>query len=278
VKRIYWIILFSLIIRTGYAQYSELGIQAGSMYYVGDLNPSHFKSNHLALGLLYRYSLNKRIAIRINFLYGNVEANDADNDDVFRKNRNLSFRSNIVELGGMVEFNYYSYAPADKDNRFTTYLFIGFNYFKMRPEAQLGDIWYELNTLSTEGQGLSGGPNNYRLDAFAVPLGLGLKYNLGERIALGLEYGIRFTFTDYLDDVSTTYFPLDELATQGQVSPVAAQLADRRLDRTAPVSTLEGEPTGLQRGDPSRKDWYGFAGISFSVRIGKRISTCATWD
>ena len=41
--------------------------------------------------------------------------------------------------------------------------------------------------------------------AVSVPFGVGLKYSLNERLNIGFEIVHRFTNTDYLDDVSTTY-------------------------------------------------------------------------
>jgi len=260
------------------AQLSEMGLMMGTTYYVGDLNNNHFKQSKFSIGLMYRHYINDRVAFRINFLYGNVEASDSKSNDPVKVNRNLSFKSSIAELGGMFEFHYYTYSPGDKKNNFTTYLLVGFSYFKMNPKAQLGSALYELNPLGTEGQQFDGGPKPYKLDAFALPIGLGAKVNLGKRIAIGIEYSIRFTFTDYLDDVSGTYYATSAFENSNGDLTIAGQLADRRIDPKLPTQSATGETLGLQRGDPSRKDWYGFAGIIFSVRIGKEANTCVRWN
>ena len=258
------------------AQTAEIGLMGGVMYYHGDLNNVHFKNSNISGGLFYRYNINQRLAFRINFLYGNVDAADSDARDPVKINRNLSFKSSITELAGMMEFHYYKYSPGSKLHWFSTYLLTGIAYFRMNPKAKLGNVWYELNALSTEGQGLEGGPKRYKLDAFAIPVGLGAKFNIGKRVSISVEYSIRFTFTDYLDDVSGTYFSSDRL--EKEVGNVTVQLADRRIDKTAPVQDATGQTLGLQRGDPSRNDWYGFAGLFFSFRIGKDPNTCARWN
>ena len=79
-----------------------------------------------------------------------------------------------------------------------------------------------------------------------------------------LEYGIRKTFTDYLDDVSTTYpGPNAGAAPQAQwpyvMSPEAQEMSD-------PTRTHE---LGEERGDPNKNDWYSFAGITLSFKIQK---------
>jgi hypothetical protein len=260
------------------AQLSEVGVITGVTYYVGDLNNKHFKNSAFSMGILYRYNINDRIAFRINFLYGNVKGKDSQSDDPVKVNRNLSFKSSIAELGGIFEFSYYTYSPGDKKNKFSTYILMGFNYFKMNPKGLLDDVWYELNALGTEGQNFEGGPKHYKLDAFAIPIGLGAKVNLGKRIAIAIEYSIRFTFTDYLDDVSGNYWATDDFLNSNGELTIAGQLADRRLDPGLPTQNEAGETLGLQRGNPSRKDWYGFAGILLSFRIGKDNNTCATWN
>ena len=92
---------------------------------------------------------------------------------------------------------------------------------------------------------------------------------------LQFELSYTKTFTDYLDDVSGVYF--DNEVIRDEVGNVAAELADRRLNKDVPTG-IDGNGTGLQRGNPARKDWYAFAGIFITMRIGKKPSTCAKWN
>jgi hypothetical protein len=258
------------------AQFAELGVMGGVSYYMGDLNNSHFKNSNFSSGLIFRYSFNPRVTFRLNLLLGKVEAYDSQSKNVNHVNRNLSFESPITELGAMIEVNYYSYVTGDKKTRFTTYIMTGISYFKMNPQAQYLNVLYELQPLATEGQGLPGGADPYDLDAFALPFGLGAKVNLFGRVAISIEYSLRFTGTDYLDDVSTVYF--DNNILLEQVGEVSAQLADRRLNKETVPTGIDGNGTGMQRGDATRKDWYGFAGVFLTMRLGKKPTTCAKWN
>jgi hypothetical protein len=275
-KTRFLIFFFALTLNSLSAQFSEMGVMVGASYYIGDLNQSHFKNSNLSTGLIYRYSFNPRIAFRVNLLLGKVEAYDSQSKNINQVNRNLSFKSNFTELGAMIEVNYYSYVTGDKKSRFTTYIVTGLSFFKMNPKAQYLDVWYELHPLKTEGEGLANGPGRYKLDSFALPFGLGAKINLVGRLAISLEYSLRFTATDYLDDVSTTYY--DNEVIRDQVGNVAAELADRRLNKETVQTGIDGNGTGMQRGDSSRKDWYGFAGVFVTVRLGKKPTTCARWN
>jgi len=275
-KTRFLIILLTLTTFFASAQSAELGLIGGVSYYIGDLNQAHFKNSNFASGIIFRYNFNPRITFRMNLLIGKVEAYDSESDNVNQINRNLSFESPITELGAMIEVNYYSFVTGDEKTRFTTYIVTGLSYFKMNPKAQYQDVLYELQPLSTEGQGLPGGPENYNLDAFAIPFGLGAKINIVGRLAISIEYSLRFTGTDYLDDVSTVYYDNDVLL--AEVGEVSAQLADRRLNKETVQTGIDGNGTGMQRGNPSIKDWYGFAGIFITMRLGKKPTTCARWN
>ena len=103
----------------------------------------------------------------------------------------------------------------------------------------------------------------YSLIQLAIPMGGGIKIAVNESFNIMLEYGIRKTFTDYLDDVSTTFVggpssgwdPLMEIDNQEMSDPYS--LHER----------------GDQRGDPDKKDWYSFAGITLSFKLQK-ASNC----
>lgn len=272
------ILIVLLVFTTNYvsAQSAEIGLMGGVTYYVGDLNGTHFKDSKFSGGLIFRYNFTDRLTFRMNLLIGEVGAYDSQSKNVNDVNRNLSFKSNLTELGAMIEINYYSYVTGDKKTRFTTYIMTGISYFKMNPKGKYLDVYYELQPLRTEGQGLPGGAKDYNLGALALPFGLGAKINLFGRIAISVEYSLRFTATDYLDDVSTVYY--DNEILREQVGQVSADLADRRLNKETVPTGIDGTGTGMQRGNSSINDWYGFAGVFLTVRLGKKPNTCAKWN
>ena len=100
---------------------SEIGACVGKMYYLGDLNKHRqFYKPNLSIGLLYRYNINSRIASRFSFLYGKVQADDADSQVEYHVNRNLSFFTDIFELSGGLEFHYLPFQMGNKKYRGTT--------------------------------------------------------------------------------------------------------------------------------------------------------------
>ena len=96
----------------------------------------------------------------------------------------------------------------------------------------------------------------YKQLDFSIPFGVGAKYALTDQWNIGIEIGARATFTDYLDDVSTTYVDLDVLAANN--GTLAADLSNRSgLDVTS----------GTQRGDDGNNDWYFMSGIFISYNF-----------
>ncbi len=248
---------------------SEVGVFLGGSYYLGDLNPSkHFLQTKFADGVFYRYNITPRWALKISALLGGLEANDA----VSKANvdRNLSFKSYIFDFSPQIEFNFLQYIPGDKKHFISPYIFVGVSVFNFNPKAEYDGVWYSLHSLGTEGQGttIEGVKKPYALTTFAIPFGLGLKYTPHQLISIGLEYGIRKTFTDYIDDVSTVY--ADPVVLAAENGAVAAALADPSLS-----NTVEGHDyTGFKRGNEKTKDWYVFTGLTVSLRIKAKKARC----
>lgn len=231
----------------------QLGFLFGGDYYLGELNHQHFNNTQAAFGVFYRRNhKNFRIAERYNFAYGTVSGEDSDSKIPYNVNRNLSFSSKIIELGYMVEIAFREYdVGALKKNRSTPYIFGGLSYFYMNPKSN-GE---KLRGWKTEGQGVS--TNEYLNHQVSIPFGLGLKANLSNRIAVGVEYGFRKTFTDFIDDVSGIY-PNREIMEEA-VSKNWSDVADPALDNL--------DNSGYQRGNSKNKDWYSIFGVYLTFQL-----------
>jgi len=242
---------------------SEMGFFVGGMYYIGDLNPfGHFKGVQPTLGVLYRYNIHSRLVFRANLSYGKVEGNDAWAQHPTLVNRNLTFRSHLFELASGVEFHYMPFQIGSKKYRGTAYLLAQIGMFHMNPQTLYNDEWIFLQPLGTEGQGSSvvGGPTTqkrYSLYQFAVPIGVGVKFSLGKKAVLGVEYVLRKTFTDYIDDVGADNY-IDPTVLTRTNGPLATALSNR---------SLNGDING-QRGNSTTKDWYITAVVTCTFRLG----------
>lgn len=241
------------------AQEMEVGGMVGGTYYLGELNPGkQFMMTRPAFGGLIRLNLDNRWSARFNFLSGRVAGDDAISQA--NETRNLRFRSSITEISVIGEFNFLEYFTGSKKNYFSPYLFLGPAYFTFNPKAPYDGSYIELRGLGTEGT-----VDNYNLYGFAAVFGFGIKYSVTGRLGVGIEWGLRKTFTDYLDDVSENYPDPNDLN-----SVEALFLSD--------PSATKHDPE-MQRGNPNNNDWYSFAGISivYRFKLGEK-TTCRDFE
>ena len=264
--RLVIIIIVALLPFGLFAQSYEAGLMFGGSSYQGDISKSEGITAgkiHPSLGLFFRYNANKFLSAKANFSYGKISAADSDSENEGRRQRNLSFQSNIIEFGITGELNLFGYQPGELQRRFSPYLFGGIAVFHFNPETNYNGQLVELQPLGTEGQGMEGFDEPYKLTQIAIPMGVGMKFALNERLNLGAEIGFRKTFTDYLDDVSGTYVAYSDLL-QGNGELAAAlgsrtgELGERPSDEPVVVET------GAIRGNPGKDDWYTMAGLTLS--------------
>ncbi len=242
----------------------EIGIMLGGSYYIGELNPTKHFSNltRPAGGIVFRHNFNMRFAVAVNAYFGSVQGIDARSSSFEQQQRNLSFRSNIYEFAARGEFNFIEYRIGNDKHSFTPFMFLGVGLFNFNPKASFGNQWVALQPLHTEGQSRA-----YSKIQIAFPFGAGIRVNLAKRIGLLAEWGMRKTFTDYIDDVSTVYAHPADLATYGALS---AAVADR--------SGVGPSNVGRQRGNPRNKDWYAFAGLTLTFQLAEKPSKCSAYQ
>jgi len=264
----------SLFAQNAITQEGEFGFGAGAAHYFGDLNTrAHINRPKMTASIFFRKNFGNYIAMRVSGTFAQLGYSDIYNaHNEFMRRRNLSFNTKIWELGLQGDFNFYRFMPGEPDFRFTPYVTIGASIFNYDPYAYLGGQKYFLRPLGTEGQGADTTYNRkpYSSMAVAIPFGVGIKYSINERINLGFEVVYRFTNTDYLDDVSTTYvdpsvFPPNPDGTQNP----AFLLSDRSYETGTPIGIK-----GRQRGNSQNKDQ--FVTAMFYISFNLQSYRCPT--
>lgn len=259
-KKHFLLILLYFFVNSLQAQKSlNVDFFLGTSNYSGDLQEKRFTFSqaHLAGGLGLSYDITNQISIRTAFKLGKVSATDSKGRN---RVRNLNFSSMITE--GDVDLQYF-FSPLGT-NPFTPYGFIGIAVYHFSPYTfdSTGQKYF-LKPLSTEGEGFIAGRPNYSLTQLSIPFGAGVKLSLSDDINVGLEVGIRKLFTDYLDDVSTSYVdPNLLLANRGAK---AVELSYRGDELKGGSQTYPR--VGQIRGSPNYKDWYYFTGLTLSFRL-----------
>jgi hypothetical protein len=260
----------SLFAQNSIVQEGEFGIGIGAGHYFGDLN-TRAKLNRPkpAAGIFFRKNFGNYIAMRIAGNFTQLGYSDVYNThNEYMRRRNLSFNTNVWELGLQGDFNFYRFMPGDPEFRFTPYVTFGVSAFNYDPYAFLNGDKYFLRQLGTEGQAIDSLHRKpYSSMAIAFPFGVGIKYSINDRINIGFEVVYRFTNTDYLDDVSKTYidpalFPPNP---DGSLS-TAYLLSDRSYETGERIGIK-----GRQRGNSQNKDAFATAlfYISFNLQSYK---------
>ena len=279
----------------GFSQFKwDIGGSIGASNYLGDIGGKdkprrdyftdmNLSQTRTAASVFGRYKLTPSISLKSSLNYVRIQGNDALSPYPARFSRNLSFRNNMFELGETVEYYFYKSSdmtgrPGLKGSRkrvdFRTYVFAGVAGLYSNPQANYKNKWVNLRDYKTEN--VAYGPIT-----IVVPAGLGFTYTINRHYRLGFEFGFRQTFTDYLDDVSTTYSPevfKDEKGPIGsQYTTDRAALANRNVELAAGASKISPANYGWseefngsklnQRGDDTHNDNYLTATVSFSYVI-----------
>jgi opacity protein-like surface antigen len=158
---------------------AQVGIFAGTAYYMGDINPNrHFYRPSLSLGFLYRYNLNTRYALKATANYGQFSGSDLDFPELLHPDRPVSpasFQTSLLDFGLQVEFNFLPYSPGIVKWAYTPYISTGISGALVLSSDRASD-----NMLN-------------------LPFGIGLKVNLTKRVTAGAEWSFRKSFNDRLD-------------------------------------------------------------------------------
>ena len=254
---------------------TDLGGKKGiGTKYLKDLN---LGETHISGGVFFGMSYKNTVGLRLEGTFGQISGNDkilVGITDIAKEryNRNLNFRSYIIDVTAMLEVHpMYIFidwlAKETTPPRTSPYIIGGIGYFSFNPQTKQGNRYIDLQPLSTEGQGFAEYPERkvYKLNQINIPFGGGIRYELSPLINLRAEVVYRTTKTDYLDDLSTTYIDpalFDKYFGAGSPKALNARaLYDQQLEKHAGIDGRRGKPTNT--------DGYFTAGIKISVIIGR---------
>jgi hypothetical protein len=266
------------------AQYAwDVGVHLGGANYLGEMGGKDqprrdfvwdmkLGQTRWAVGGFARRKVNRLISVNAGLIYLRIQGADELSTYRPRVGRNLNFRNDMFELYLRPEFTIFQDNDLGGRGRYRTdfrlFAYAGVAGYYHNPKGQInrqGD-WYDLRPLQTE-------LVDYSSIGFAVPVGMGFHFTFKRRHRIGWDLGWRTTFTDYLDDVSTTYVDPALLLANG--GPDAVALANQTayayaLDPTLPDPRNYGyyDENGNfitgQRGDPTHNDSYMTMTLTYS--------------
>lgn len=296
----YFILFFTLvccdyIIGQGYVRPNawkkfrrEVVLQVGAAGFLGDLGGRdqtgtdyspvdlEFALTRPAISGGYRMKFNKNVNWYSSLNYLVLAGDDKLTKDPYRNNRNLNFKTNVFELSTRIEFGISSFrrtgvyslkkslGRTSKRQALELIGFVGVGAFYFNPKGKnpVTGKYEKLHALHTEGQGLPGGPKQYKRLAISLPVGLSLHYIIDKLWSVGLEFSYRKTFTDYIDDVSTTYY--DKIALEDSYGETSALMSDPGKGEIYGASSPNADGSRAQRGD-KQKDSY----ATLQITVGR---------
>jgi Domain of unknown function (DUF6089) len=165
------------------AQNAEIGFGLGTFNYTGDLSRNYnFLNSKPAGTVFYRSNISRVISFRTSVTAGKIGASDSRPVDAFSTARAASFNLFLYEISLATEYHFLDWRNEKRPLRGTPYVVTGIGLF-----------------------GIAGTPTKsaeYSNVQPSIQLGLGAKYVINPIWYIGLEFGIRKTFFDYLDNVS----------------------------------------------------------------------------
>lgn len=160
----------------------EVGGMVGGSSYYGDANYNGLLQNtNLMGGLVGRYNINPRMAVKGNLAIAKIAGNTADGDNRF-PGGDVEFSRTIYDLSAQFECHFFAYgsgASYKGTRRLVPYVFGGLGAtFAPEPAKNV----FTMN----------------------IPVGAGVKYKFAPRVNVGCELSFRFTMSDDLDVTGTT--------------------------------------------------------------------------
>lgn len=262
----------------------QLGFSIFTSNFLSDLGGADDIGSHRSLkdldfsmtkpgfGINYAYRLGYRWNWRTNLNMAWLSGYDNATSEESRRQRHFNNKTFILELTTQAEFymtvqnTHLRYNRQQQRMPISSYLFVGIGGIYYNPMGKYTDgKWYSLRSLNTEGQGLVSTREKYSPVALVVPFGIGAKYHINKRYMVGLEWGIRWTNTDYLDDVSTSYFNYEDI--KAAYGDKAAYFSNPAYDPDTMTSYPTGTAAGDRRGNPADRDAYMFIQASFLIQL-----------
>ena len=165
---------------------SDIGIFAGTSFYMGDLNPSkYFYMPGYAIGPIFRYNFEPRNSIRFSGIYHKLSGDSDGYGDPYVESLNAKFDATFIDFAANYEINFIPYKTANRKMNQSLYLSggLGYHFLVKNPDVP-----------AAKGH-------------FLIPFGIGYKFNTSKKMSAGVELSVRKTFNDSAIDGVTNIKP-----------------------------------------------------------------------
>lgn len=257
--------LFPLFSKAQY--FWDFGMSLGASNYLGEMGGNELTRRDFVSDLklnqtrtyvngFARYKMSPAFSVKANLGWARIQGDDKLSSNPGRNGRNLSFRNDVLEATAQLQYFFYEVFDLGHTyryaNSFRAYIGLGAGAAYHNPKTQYNGEWVALRPLQTEN-------HRYTSVTAVIPASAGFYFTFKKKYRIGWDLTWRTTFTDYLDDVSTTYADPAALS-----SALAVALANRTDEIPFSPAFAENYTPGNKRGDPSHNDSYITSSVDFS--------------
>lgn len=251
------LVLWLLMLMPGGVVYSQvtadIGLWGGASGTLGDLRGNTlFPTTFPTLGAYFRYNFNQRTSARLMFLSGKAAGEGTILGQPW------AFDKAVQDLSLQVEINYLKYMLGNKKSSFTSYLTAGGGVMYYNYEPRVGGTTPEETGIGNINPSHpdAGIGSTQSVITPTLPFGIGVKFNMGKRVGLGVEYQMRKLFNDGLDD-------LDD--------PMGSVVRD-------PADPTKITQTSSFTDQLHNNDWIGFLGVHLTFKVYMGSKPCPAYD
>lgn len=197
----------------------EVGAGLGLSGYIGDANKGNmWRSPSYAAGGVFRYIINSRWALKGNLFTAKISGDSSKDNNVYPGGLTYKFNSQLFDVGAQIEFNFLNFGMGSK-------------YLKLKRISPYMVLGLGATVASYNAEG-----NKGTSAALNLPMGVGLKYKISERLNIGLEFTMRKAFGDRLDGLN--------------------------------------DLNGIKSGFAKNTEWYSLTMFSLTYEFSKRCKAC----
>lgn len=225
-RRIFVLFFGLFLLNFASAQIHEVGVFVGGSNFIGDVGKEkHISPDNLAFGGIYKWNKSTRHSWRFSIMRSTLNIDDALADSKSRQERGFALENNVTEISAGLEFNFFEFNLHNLGFKITPYVHTGLGYF-----------WYD-NKYIVSGIVKNDGE---RSGGLAIPMTVGVKFNVANNWVVGIESGVRYTFADDLDGSN----------------PKSSKYQQYRF------------------GNLNSNDWYVFTGLTLTYTFGRNPCYC----